>query len=88
MLILHEVVRVQGVRVRVVDLVLADIRFLQLHVLQCTLGGQAYVLVIDGRLLLILLIILRDLFLEHFQKLLTNHEIRGDFLGGQDDPML
>jgi hypothetical protein len=58
MLILHEVVRVQGVRVRVVDLVLADIGFLQLHVLQSTLRGQAYVLVIDGRLLLILLIIL------------------------------
>jgi hypothetical protein len=58
MLILHEVVRVQGVRVRVVDLVLADIGFLQLHVLQCTLRGQAYVLVIDGRLLVILLIIL------------------------------
>jgi len=88
MLILHEVVRVQGVRVRVVDLVLAYIRFLQLHVLQSTLGGQAYVLVIDGRLLLILLIILRDLFLEYFQKLLTNHEIGGDFLGRLDDPML
>jgi hypothetical protein len=88
MLILHEVVWMQGVRVWVVDLVLADIRFFQLHVLQRTLGGQAYVLVIDGRLLLILLIILRDLFLEHFQKLLTNHEIRGDFLGRQDDPVL
>lgn len=88
MLILHKVVWVQSMRVWIVDLVLADIRFLQLHVLQGTLGGQAYVLIIDGRLLLILLIILRDLFLKHFEKLLAYHEIGGHFLGRQDDPVL
>jgi hypothetical protein len=88
MLILHKVVWVQGVRVGIVYLVLADIGFFQLHVLQGTLGRQAYVLVIDGRLLLILLIILRDLFLEHFEKLLAYHEIGGHFLGRQDDPVL